>query len=415
MSGGKLLILKYKGKLLTLLVNDGRLLSVSVYEEGQTSLVGNLYIGKVQSIAANINAAFVEIADRQLCFLPLTAMSAPHMINRTFEGKLRVGDELVVQVQRDAIKTKQPVLTTKLSIAGNYLAVSDGSKRLGFSKKLSEVKKKEISDFLLANGLIAQNGDCLMPEGMGMVVRTNAGTLTEYAALAAEWHSLLEQFQNILDTSVHRTCFSCLKKELKPYLADLKNYYNWEVEEILTDCPELYEELKQYYEEQESSGGIVIPIRLYEDTYPLEKLYSVQTLLEGALNSRVWLKSGAYLVIEPTEALTVIDVNTGKYEAGRDSEETFYRINREAAEEIAHQIRLRNLSGIILVDFINMVSEEKQKELLRELSFLVKKDAIKTSVVDMTPLGLVEITRKRVNRPLRELLGKGELCCYGTD
>ncbi|MGN1146841.1 MAG: ribonuclease E/G, partial [Lachnospiraceae bacterium] len=183
--------------------------------------------------------------------------------------------------------------------------------------------------------------------------------------------------------------------------------YVGDFDEIITDCADIYEELKNYAEEEKRLSGLKLPtVRFYQDAYPLEKLYSVKTLLEGALNSRVWLKSGGYLVIEPTEALTVIDVNTGKYEAGKHSEDTFYAINMEAAEEIALQLRLRNLSGIIIVDFINMASEEKQKELLHRLTTLVKADSVKTSVVDMTPLGLVEITRKRINRPLSELFSQ---------
>lgn len=408
MSEGKLLILKKREKLLTLLIHEGRLLSVSVYEDGQTSLVGNIYIGKVQSIAANINAAFVEIENKQLCFLPLSNIT-PQVINRAYDGKLRVGDELLVQVLRDAVKTKQPVLTTKISIAGSYLAIASGSGHLGLSSKLSEAKKKEIVAFLQEKGLLDEAGHCNLPEDMGMVVRTNVEGLPTYDALVTEWQTLTEQFMAIRDVAAHRTCFSCLRKASRPYLDDLKNYYTWEFDEIITDSAELYEELLTYQQEQESSGRTFVPIRYYQDDYPLEKLYRIKTLLEGALSSRVWLKSGAYLVIEPTEALTVIDVNTGKCEAGHNREETFFQINREAAEEIAHQLRLRNLSGIILVDFINMDSEKQQKELLKELALLVKKDAVKTSVVDMTPLGLVEITRKRINRPLGELLRVEEI------
>lgn len=430
MSGGKLLFLRYQKKLLSLLVAANKLLSVQVYEENAPSLVGNIYIGKVQSIAANINAAFVEIAEKQLCFLPLADIKAPHMVKGHFQGKLKAGDELVVQVARDAVKTKQPVLTTKISIAGTYLAVSDVSAKLGLSNKLGKAKKEQIIDFLMQEGLVNEAHTCLavcdedvvedrasvkddmtdntsdmtvsVPmEDMGMVVRTNAGTLEDFSLLKKEWILLQNYLHTLLASAVHRTCFSCLYKSETPYLAELKNLYQNEYEEIITDCKDVYEELCRY---QKTNPGSLQAVRFYEDAYPLEKLYSVKTLLDGALQSRVWLKSGGYLVIEPTEALTVIDVNTGKCEAGKHSEDTFYKINKEAADEIALQLRLRNLSGIIIVDFINMVSEEKQKELLTHLAALVKKDAVKTSVIDMTPLGLVEITRKRINRPLRELL-----------
>lgn len=430
MSGGKLLFIRYQSKLLSLLIAANKLLAVQVYKENAPSLVGNIYVGKVQSIAENINAAFVEIAEKQLCFLPLADVKAPHMVKGHFQGKLKAGDELVVQVARDAVKTKQPVLTTQISIAGTYLAVSDGSTKLGLSNKLNKAKKGQIVDFLMQEGLLDESHTCLaayagdvvlesasmtndMTDGtlyanvpvpmehMGMVVRTNAGALEDLSLLKKEWLSLQNLLYTLLTSAVHRTCFSCLYKSETPYLADLKNLYQNEYEEIITDCKDVYEELCRY---QKANQGSLPAVRFYEDAYPLEKLYSVKTLLDGALQSRVWLKSGGYLVIEPTEALTVIDVNTGKCETGKYSEDTFYKINKEAADEIALQLRLRNLSGIIIVDFINMVSEERQKELLTHLTALVKKDAVKTSVIDMTPLGLVEITRKRINRPLKDLL-----------
>lgn len=405
MSAGKLLMLRYEGKLLTLLVNDRRLLSVRVYEDEKQSLVGNIYIGKVQSISKNLNAAFVEIENGLKCFLPLSGTLQAGSKEKK-EAQIHNGDELLVQVLRDAVKTKQPVLTTRISISGNYLAMSCGSEKLGLSAKLSDNKKKEVTKFLLEEGLIREDHRCLCATGCGMVVRTNVENLTDLAPLKKEWQLLTEKMEKLFAVSAYRTCFSCLMKNEQPYLTDLKNYYTRDYDEIITDCEDIFEDLQKYFEEQRQENGmeIVPAIRYYNEEYPLQKLYSVKTLLEGALNKRVWLKSGGYLIIEPTEALTVIDVNTGKYETKKPSEETFYHINMEAADEIALQLKLRNLSGIIIVDFINMASKERQRELLKKLDMLVKKDSIRTSVVDITPLGLVEITRKRVNRPLKELM-----------
>ncbi len=400
MNTGKLLIITYKQKTLVLLIRDNRLISVRVYEEDSSSTVGNIYVGRVQSIAENINAAFVEIDKNTPCFLPLSHVVQPHVLNRTYDDKLKAGDELIVQVLRDAVKTKQPVLTTKISIPGTYLVLSDGFEQLGMSGKLSDYNKKRITDFLLTEGMIDHNKRCASMNHMGMVVRTNAGTLSEdMSPLLEEWNFLKEELESLITGASHRTCFSCLRCNKKGYIDDLKNYYTSEFDEIITDCADIYYELQDYYEGQIKTP----PIRYYQDEYPLEKLYSIQTLLDRALNSRVWLKSGGYLIIEPTEALTVIDVNTGKFEAGKDREETFYHINMEAAKEIALQLKLRNISGIIIVDFINMDTAEHNKALLDKLAALVKEDSVKTTVVDMTPLGLVEITRKRISKPLREL------------
>ena len=176
--------------------------------------------------------------------------------------------------------------------------------------------------------------------------------------------------------------------------------------EIITDQETLYPQLKEYCDSYGAAAKEVhsrVKVRLYQDKmFPLSVLYSIDKKLGVALDSRVWLKSGGYLVIEPTEALTVIDVNSGKYEAGKNPEDAYRKINQEAAREIALQLRLRNLSGIIIVDFINMESVQDNKELLAYLRTLVKSDRVSTTIVDITALGLVEITRKKINKPLRE-------------
>lgn len=404
MSKGKILYLRYKQKLLGLLIQSGRLLSAGVYEEESASLVGNIYIGKVQRVIRNIQAAFVEIGDKQLAFLPFSEVKEPLLLNRAFDGSLRGGDEVVVQVARDSLKNKQPALTTNLSIAGNYLVILGGNSRLGVSAKLPDNKRKELISFLADNGLCSNDKVCVPKESecghYGMVVRTNAGNLTDFTPLLKEWEELTERFFKICKEASSRTCFSCLYKKEEPFIEDLKNYNTEEYDEIVTDCRDIYQLLVLEGEKLPARPSV----RLYEDEYPLAKLYSVGTLLQAALEERVWLRSGAYLVIEPTEALTAIDVNTGKYDAGRSSEDTFFRINIEAAEEIARQLRLRNLSGMILVDFINMEEEAHNRELINHLKTLTAKDSIRTDIVDMTPLGLVEITRKRVSKPLRALL-----------
>ena len=404
MTEGKILYLRYKQRLLGLLIKNGRLLSVNVYDEAARSLTGNIYVGKVQHISKNIQAAFVEFDKGKLAFLSYQEICSSLVLNRPFDGSLHEGDEVVVQVIRDGINGKRPSLTTNISLAGNYLVISRDSTHLGLSLKLSEEKKRALTTFLTEHGLCDAGKTCVQsedgPDHFGMIVRTNAGNLNDFSPLLQEWDTLRRTLGDICREASYRTCFSCLYQKKEPFIEDLKNYNTEEYGEIVTDCPDIYQIL------MEEKPSAYPRIRFYEDEYPLAKLYSVGTLLHEALDRRVHLKSGAYLIIEPTEALTSIDVNTGKYEAGRNSEDTFFRINREAAAEIAIQLRLRNLSGMILVDFINMSSEEHNRELLNYLRGLTAKDSVHTCVVDMTPLGLVEITRKRVNRPLQELLSQ---------
>ena len=190
-------------------------------------------------------------------------------------------------------------------------------------------------------------------------------------------------------------------RSLPDWAVFIENAYRTEFDEVVTDLSDVYRDL------QDVCAQISVPVRFYEDSLlPLFKLYALETRLQEITDKKVWLKSGAYLVIEPTEALISIDVNTGKYEAGKEPEETYYRINTEAAEAIAWQLRARNLSGIILADFINLKDKTREAALLDQMRELLKQDPVHTRVVDMTALGLMEITRKRIDPSLAEQLAR---------
>ena len=301
-------------------------------------------------------------------------------------GKLRPGDELLVQISRDAVKTKAPVLTSNLSLPGRFCVLTAGRTGIGFSAKLTDTAwKNQIRKMLLENDFI----------GFGIILRTNAGSAGPEQILE-ECEKLKAMLKQLIKESGSRTCYSCLYKTLPSYIAGIRDSYAGGLEEIVTDCPDLYGQLKEYLEtsQAEDAGKL----KLYTDRLlSLGKLYSLDNALSKALDKRV-----CYLVIEPTEAMVVIDVNTGKYEGKKKLEETVLKINLEAAAEIARQLRLRNLSGIIMVDFIDMNQEESKMQLMEALKAAVAKDPVKTVVVEMTRLNLVEITRKKVRRPLYE-------------
>ncbi len=394
MTKGKILVFRYADKILTVLTKENRLLTVTAVKEQEQSLVGNIYIGKIQNIVSNIQAAFVEINKGLFCYLSLSDVKEPILTNgRVWDGQLKIGDELLVQVERDAMKTKQAAVTTKLSVFGSYLVVNAvKSGKMGISGKLSGDVKDNIKSYISEKGLHTD---------FDVVIRTNAGALEgNYDKLAEEWIQLNTEMNTLLEVASFRTCFSCLRQSIPEYLKALQEIYREDYDEIVTDDKNIYEEINEFQLKQDNN----VPLRLYEDELlPLQKLYSIESKLDEALGSRIWLKSGGYLVIEPTEALTVIDVNTGKYDAKKkDVEETYYKINLEAAKEIAYQLRLRNLSGIIIVDFINLKTVEHQKKLLQELKNYIKQDSVKTDVIDITALGLVEITRKKINKSLKE-------------
>lgn len=406
--GGKLLFTTYKKKPAALLVADNRLRAAQFFP-AENSLIGAVYIAKVKNVVKNLDACFVEIGGepRKICFLSGKDSAHPFLLNRKWDGRILEGDEFPVQVIKDAQKTKQPSVTTLISMSNEYFALSVGNPRTGFSAKLSTEQKKELRTLL-------KKAECLTPKpiappdgpSVGLVVRTRAAELLEAengrTLLLESLQQLTLRWKALFQTALHRTCYSCLLEPPAPWQDALEYLvYPGEYEEILTDDEHIYAQL-QASELIPSGKSVRLYDRSEQEELPLAKLYGLEHKLETALNRRVWLKSGGYLIIEATEALTVIDVNSGKCEASGASQEVCARINREAAEEIALQLRLRNLSGIIIVDFINMKSLADQKSLLNYLSELTASDRQKTTIVDITPLGLVEITRKKNRKPLAE-------------
>ena len=396
---GKLLLTYYKNKILLLYIQDNRLVFAQAFSEKNESILGNIYVGKVTNVVKNIDAAFVEIYPGQICFLPLKECRHAILTNRTFDKRILAGDEIVVQVVKEAAKTKQPSVTANISFTGTYCVVTTGKKKIGYSNKLKVFEKEKLEKF--SSDFFAKSEN--LNPSLGYVFRTNCRELHgNFEPLSEELSALTQKADDFLNTAVHRTCYSLLAESPAPFLSALKSMYQNEYDEIITDDKELFEKLK------DCDGLPNEKIRFYEDErLPLQKLYSVETKLSEALSKQVWLKSGGYLVIEPTEALTVIDVNTGKSIGKCTPEEHYFRTNKEAALEIARQLKLRNLSGIIIVDFINMESKEMEEELMGVLKSSLKGDSVKTSVVDITPLGLVEITRQKINKPLAEQMRDG--------
>lgn len=394
LSKGKILILKLNGRILSLLIQDNRILSVQVQKSNELA-VGNIYIGKVQNLSPNIDAAFVNLGQGHTAFLPLSEMKHAVVTNRTFDGKLKAEDEVLVQVAREPMKTKQAGVTANLSLSGKYVVVKANGNRESSVQVSSKLSRKQKNRFCALPQLQEIGRNCQI------VVRTNAGDLEDEMPLVREAASLADQLQHILTVADKRTCYSCLYEEKPDYIHFIQSAYTAEYDEIVTDLPEIYEVLK----EELSRISVSAPLRLYTDSLlPLHKLYAVDSRLRELLDKKVWLKSGGYLIIEPTEALISIDVNSGKYERGKDKEEAVFRINLEAAEMIAVQLRARNLSGMILVDFINMKDSGLEQKLMEYMRSLLRRDSIPADVIDMTGLGLMEITRKKVRPSLREQL-----------
>lgn len=409
---GKILILKLYDKLLSMLIRDNQILSIQAQKKDSYA-IGNIYVGKVQNISANIGAAFVDLGGGYLTFLPMTEAKDAFATNRRPDGTLKIGDEVLVQIVKEPMKTKLAGVTSKISLSGTYVVVgmpkSAGRQVSASSVDMMDETSATTSLIQVSSKLSKKqqmkfrNMEALqkIAETCPLIVRTNAGELEEIEPLLAEAEKLSDILCHIAEIADKRTCYSCLYQSKPEYVEFVQNTYQTEYEEIVTDLPEVYEVLQK--EMSNVLSGNDKALRLYEDAgLPLYKLYSVETRVKELLDKKVWLKSGGYLVIEPTEALISIDVNTGKCEKGKNKEETSFQINMEAAEMIALQLRARNLSGMILVDFINLKKKEHESRLMEYMKSLLKQDSVTASVVDMTGLGLMELTRKKVSPSFAE-------------
>lgn len=390
----KLVITKFENQILTSVLENEEVVELHCSEEHTVEArvaLGNIYVGRVKNIVANINAAFIEVANGVECYYAIDENLYPIFTHKIGKNPLSIGDELLVQVSKEAVKTKVPTVSSHLHFTGKYLVLTSGDTRIGVSSKLSKEHKVRLQQLVLPYA----------SEKYGFIIRTNAKDACD-ETIVKELNKLMKEYQSLRSIADTRVCFSCLKQAPKPYLTDLKNIYQEGLTDIVVDDTSIYEEIKLFLEEQQPED--LEKLRLYQDKQlPLHKVYGIEKCLNDARKERVWMKSGAYLVIQPTEALTVIDVNAGKCISKKKDDASYFKINLEAALEVAKQIRLRNLSGIILVDFINLSNQEYMKELLSVLEKELKKDPVVTTLVDVTKLQLVEITRKKIRKPLHEI------------
>ena len=359
--------------------------------------IGTIYIGKVRNVVKNLNAAFIEYKPGVNGYYSLNDNPIHIFTDGTRSDRmLKSGDELVVQMERAAVKTKDAVLGSELTLTGRYVAVMAREAMLGISAKIKDKGWREDFKRKWDNESVP---DC------GVIIRTNAYEAS-FEDVYREAVRLGEQLNKLIRDAAFRTPNSILYRPDSFAVSAVRDVRLHDSLEVITDLSEVYAELQTcgLFDDQK----VGLSLRFYEDTYPLSALYNLEGVLDRALHKNIWLRSGGYLVIEPTEAMTVIDVNTGKNIDKKSPEETYLKTNLEAAAEIAAQIRLRNLSGIIIVDFIDMERMENREELMTTLRRYLAQDPVKTTLVDMTALGLVEITRKKVKRPLYESVTKQE-------
>ncbi|MBP5305815.1 MAG: ribonuclease E/G [Lachnospiraceae bacterium] len=393
---GKILITKINDKIITAFHDGNAILDLKVSVNDDSVRNGDIYVGYVENIVKNLNAAFVEIRPGVKGYLDLNDNTEHIFINPKKNDKLCIGDKILVQVIREPIKSKPVTLSSEINISGKkcVLLGKDTGKVTISSKVKSEDER---------NRLLALGEELYSEYKRSAILRTNCMGASE-DSIRLEYKELSDRFDALIKRATVGIKDECLVKGIPAYLSLIRDLPDNSVESIITDIKELHEEIKEYLEasQKEDAGKLSF---YSDDNLSLSALYSIESALKKATDKYVWLKSGAYLVIEYTEAMTVVDVNSGKSVKTKGNfEETALKLNMEAADELLYQLRLRNLSGMIIVDFISMKSEENKEKLFSYLKEKCRAESVKTDVMDITRLGLMEITRKRQSRPVHECI-----------
>jgi len=428
-------------------IENGAVQELFVERASRRGLVGNLYKARVARVLPGMQAAFVDIGMERAAFLhasdvvhPRSTPTSPQATDTSIDDEpvntrptsdvtelLQEGQELLVQVIKDPIGTKGARLTTYLSIPSCYLvlmpaSVGHGNGQVGVSQRIEDETERErlrtLVTALADRRSQAQvgSGESHSPtqirynEADGYIVRTAGETAAEHL-LAADMDFLDRLWVSISRQIAHAKAPSLVHEDLPLVIRTLRELSGVEIERARIDSRETYRKVVDFA--QTFIPEAAPRIELYTGERPIFDLYGVEDELHRALHRRVQLKSGGHLVIDQTEAMTTVDVNTGAYVGHRNLEETIFKTNLEAAQAIARQLRLRNLGGIIIIDFIDMENEEHKRQVLRALEKRLDRDHTKTHISDVSPLGLVQMTRKRTRESLEHVLCEPCPTCSG--
>jgi len=368
-------------------------------------LVGNIYLGRVCRVLPGMQSAFVEIGLDRAAFLHVADIWQEHEDGETrlIEKMLREGQTLLVQVIKDPISTKGARLSTQISIAGRFLVFLPQETHIGISQRIGDETERELLRDKLQH--------LLQPDaGGGFIIRTMAEAASD-SELGADIEYLRKPWRDINDKAKSAKPATMLYHDLDLPLRVLRDFVNEETIHIRVDSRETFQKMQGFA--LEYTSNVVGLLELYVGERPLFDLHGVENEIEKALGRRVDLKSGGYLIIDQTEALTTVDVNTGGFVGGRNFDDTIFKTNLEAAQAIARQLRLRNLGGIIIMDFIDMDNEEHKTAVLAEFKKTLAKDRTRMTVNGFSSLGLVEMTRKRTRESLAHILCEPCCTCQG--
>ena len=355
----------------TAVMEDDKLVELLIEDNIHKKTKSNIYRGIVKNIKSGIEAAFVDIGFEKMAYLPIKN-----------SDDIKNGTELLVQINKESVGTKAPKLTQEISLSGRYLVLIPSNDRITISNKILDEKER----FRLKKLVKSFN-----KEKLGIIIRTEA-VGCDLDKLKEDFDLLVDKYQNILKQFKLGIGPKLIYRELDLDTKYIKDNINEDIDKVVLNDKDKYTEIKSILSKINKD---YINKLILEENKDVFDLYKVSKEIEKALNKKVWLKSGGYLIIEKTEALTVIDVNTGKFTGNISREETMYKTNIEACEEIARQLKIRDIGGIIIVDFIDLYKKKSKQNLIKILQENLNKDKRKSEVLGITKLGLVEIARRR--------------------
>jgi ribonuclease G len=384
-------------------MEEGRLEEFNIERTTEERLVGSIFKGKVRNLEDGLKAAFVDIGFEKNAFLhywdivPSNFDSGVEIVER--EGRRRdrpkitqkdiprvypPGSDIIVQVTKGPIGTKGPRVTTNIVLPGRYLVLLPNSDQSGISRKIENQQERQRLKKILRNLSI--------PDGMGVIMRT-VGESQQTRYFVRDLALLLEEWKMIQDRIKNQPPASCVFQEPDLIERTVRDFLTEDVERIVVDSPRAYDRMREMI--SKISKRSAEKVKVYTDAQPIFDRFNISRQLENAFSRQVHLKSGGYIVVDETEALVAIDVNTGRHKGGKDQESAILKVNLEAADEISRQLRLRNMGGLIVLDFIDMRSRRDQQAVYQRMKEGLRRDKSKTHVLPISQLGLMEMTRQR--------------------
>ncbi len=404
------------------LVENGLLSELHIERESEKGIAGNIYKGRIQRVLPGMQAAFVDIGLSRSAFLYVgdvyNAAGSGEPLQRVFtdeqddleidesgdyeprrqqcipiEELLNDGSEILVQVMKEPLGTKGARISSYISLPGRYLVYLPGIDNIAISRRISDQTERDRLEAIVRN---------IRPDACGFIVRTASEGATEHE-LQLDMDFLVKLWESVQKRVPGAPIPCLLHEDLSVSLRAIRDLYCSSIKKIIVDSATTHQAIINFIET--FTPQMALSVELYDDPVPLFEALGIEHEISRALNRTIWLKSGGYIVIEQTEALVVIDVNTGRYVGKGNQADTILKTNLEAVREIAYQIRLRNLGGIIIVDFIDMEKKADRQAVLNALQEALKKDRAKTNISGISDLGLVQMTRKRIRENLR-----GRMC-----